>query len=343
MLWMRSSLVGVLTVGTLVVGTLVGCTAPAVAWTDATAVASTVPSPLVTPPVAPFDSAMRDDTPLALQLAAQDLTREIGAATALTPVLLAMSTPADRQVPAVALPRLEMPDVAPGPLGAGETPVDADRCPRSLRVALSPGRGRVAVWWTRRSRGRVALVAAWRDTLLTRGTLGPWRGPLLVDSLDQGPLDARAAEREGVSCARPAPSVVVDDAQGYVHVGYTVVGPEGPGVFYAHQMDPRANFELPLAIVYGERLGTVRVAVSGSTVAVVYDDPNSGTQRPRIGLAISRTAGHTFEDRLLVSGNTATARDAYVALSGRAIVLGWSEWPTPAATPVFRTRRGRLP
>jgi hypothetical protein len=338
MLWMRSSLVGGLTLGALV-----GCTAPAVTWTDATAVASAVSSPLVTPPVAPFDSALRDDTPQALQLAAQDLTREIGAATALTPLLLSITTPADRRAPSAALAPHGLTDVALGPLGAGEAPVDAERCPRSLRVALSPGRGRVAVWWTRRSRGRVALMAAWRDTVVADGTLGPWRGPLVVDSLDQGPLDARAAEREGVSCARPAPSVVVDEAQGYVHVGYTLVGPEGPGVFYAHQMDPRAAFELPQAIVYGDQLGAVRVAASGSTVAIVYDDPNSGNQRPRIGLAISRTAGHTFEDRLLVSGNTATARDPYVALSGPALVVGWSEWPTPTATPVFRTRRGRLP
>jgi hypothetical protein len=182
------------------------------------------------------------------------------------------------------------------------------------------------------------LLAAWRDTLASESRLGAWRGPIVVDSLDQGPGDAQAGMRGAAGCARVAPSVVVDDAHGYVHVGYALTGPEGPGVFYAHQMDPRASFEAPQAIVYGERLGAVRVAASGDVVAVVYDDPNGG-ERPRIGLAVSRTSGHLFEDRLIASSKIANARDPYVAVRGQAIVVGWSEFPNVGGEALFRVRR----
>ena len=101
------------------------------------------------------------------------------------------------------------------------------------------------------------LVAAWRDRWVRPaadsgaggvsgagdgGAATAWRGPIVVDSLDQGPGDAQAADRGAYGCARPAPSVVVDTTHGYVHVAYALTGPEGPGVFYAHQMDPRALF-----------------------------------------------------------------------------------------------------
>ena len=227
-------------------------------------------------------------------------------------------------------------------MGTDDAPRDSLRCARSLRTALARGRGRVAVWWTRRERGRVRLVAAWRDTIVATATmparLGAWRGPIVVDTLDQGPEDAQAVLRGAAGCAREAPSVVVDDAHGYVHVGYALTGPEGPGVFYAHQMDPRAGFEVPQAIVYGERLGVVRVAARGDVVAVAYDDPNGG-ERPRIGLAVSATSGHIFADRIIASSAIANARDPYVVTAGRAIVVGWSETPTGGGDPVFRVRR----
>jgi hypothetical protein len=227
-------------------------------------------------------------------------------------------------------------------LGTDDAPRDSLRCGRSLRVALAARRGRVAVWWTRREKGRVRLVAAWRDTVAAVGAsparLGAWRGPIVIDTLDQGPEDAQADLRGAVGCARAAPSIVVDDAHGYVHVGYALTGPEGPGVFYAHQMDPRAGFEVPQAIVYGERLGAVRVSARGDVVAVAYDDPNGG-ERPRVGLAVSLTSGHTFADRIIASSAIANARDPHVVTSGRAIVVGWSESPTGGGEPVFRVRR----
>ncbi len=163
----------------------------------------------------------------------------------------------------------------------------------------------------------------------------------MVDSLDQGPGDAQAAERGAYGCARPAPSVAVDKKYGYVHVAYALTGPEGPGVFYAHQMDPRSQFEPPVAIIYGERIGDARVAVDGDVVAVAYEDPNSGLGRRKIGLAVSRTSGHLFEDRLTASGGISNARDPHVIVRGRAVVVGWSE-TAAGADPVFRLRRARV-
>ena len=132
----------------------------------------------------------------------------------------------------------------------------------------------------------------------------------------------------------------MDDRHGYVHVGYALVSPDGPGVFYAHQMDPRSAFEPAQAIVYGERLGAVRVAAAGDIVAVAYEDPNSGAH-PRVSVAVSHTSGHSFADRLVASAENANARDPFVAVRGRAVVVGWSDIPATGDT-TFRVRRARV-
>ncbi len=315
-----------------------GCEDAAVRWSDTAPQASGAPSPLAHPPFVAIDSTMRDGAPAAEFLLVQDLMREAGAATLLTQTLLSMPESRDSVRDPSRLPPMPVGAAALTTLGEGDAPQDSARCVRSLRVALAPARGRVAVWWSSRSANRAWLVAAWRDTITAEGRLGPWRGPIVIDSLDQGPADARAAERGAAGCMRPAPSLAVDDILGYVHVAYVVAGPEGPGVFYAHQMDPRSAFEPPVAIMYGDQLGSARVAASGNLVAVAYEDPNSGA-RPRIGLAVSRTAGHLFEERLIASGTTATARDPYVTVRGRAIVEGWSELQSGDSEPVFRIRR----
>jgi hypothetical protein len=318
-----------------------GCEQSAVLWVDETPQVTTVPSPLAHPPFVPIDSSLAAGGPRSEFLLVQDLMREAGAATLLTRTLLDMTESRDSVANTSLLPSIAVGAAPITGLGDGDAPLDSARCGRSLRIALAPQRGRVAVWWSRRADSRVWLVAAWRDTVPAEGRLSSWRGPIVIDSLDQGPGDARAAERGAAGCARPTPSLVVDDVLGYVHVAYVLVGPEGPGVFYAHQMDPRGAFESPMAIVYGDQLGSARVAASGNVVAVAYEDPNSGA-RPRVGLAVSRTAGHLFEERLIASGTTAVARDPYVAVRGRAIVEGWSEIPVNGGEPVFKLRRARL-
>ncbi len=327
--------------GLIALAALAGCEQAAVTWVDETATDTTAPSPLAHPPFVPIDSTMRDGTPESEFLLVQDLLREAGAHSLLVATLLDMPAARDSLVETSLLPTIT---VAPAPLtalGDGDVPEDSARCARSMRIALAPQRGRVAVWWTQRGDSRVSLVAAWRDTIAAESRLSAWRGPIVIDSVDQGPGDAQAAQRGAAGCMRPAPSLAVDDQLGYVHVAYVLVGPEGPGVFYAHQMDPRGAFEPPSAIVYGEQLGSARVAASGNLVAVAYEDPNSGA-RPRVGLAVSRTAGHLFEERMMASGTTVVAKDPYVAVRGKAIVEGWSEIPVGAGEPVFKVRRARL-
>lgn len=331
--WHPARAVGALA---LVAG-LGACEEPAARWMDDEPVRTTMPSPFAYPPFVPYDSALAEGTPTAAYLLTQDQLREAGGVSLLQGALEAMPESRVLLTASASLPAMQM---APAPLtelGSAEQPLDPQRCARSLRIELAPQRGRVAVWWTRAGGGRVYLAAAWRDTLPAEGRLGAWRGPIMVDTLDQGPRDAQAADRGAFGCARPAPSLAVDSLNGYVHVAYALTGPEGPGVFYAHQMDPRAAFEPPVAVLYGERLGEARVASHGDLVAVVYEDPNS---RGRVitSVAISRTAGHLFEERLTASGGT-TARDPYVVVRGKAVVVGWSDMTSAGALPTFHMRR----
>ncbi len=264
------------------------------------------------------------------------LVHDLWRATALRRELTAMPASRERRAPAGPLPLVETPPAPDRSMGEGSLPIDPQRCVGSLRIA-NTARGQVAAWWSERAGQRVHLLAAWRD--FGQAT---WRGPIPVDTLDVGSTDARDVP-EGVpnGCARPAPGLSVDGDNGYVHLAYALVGPEGPGFFYAHQMDPRAAFEPPIPIVYGERLGAARVASDGDAVAVVYEDPNSGS-RPRIALAVSRTAGHLFEGRFTVNAGLSPASDPYVQIRGAAIVAGWSEVPPAGGDTVFLVRRATI-
>jgi hypothetical protein len=321
-----------------------GCAKPPITWVDRTEMSERHPSPLSFPGETVIDTTVRDSTGTAAFAETQDLLREAGARSMVAGVLETMPEahqPFKSDLPMVPM---AMAPAAGNDLGTDAAPLDAARCARSLRMVDAPKRGRVAVWWTRRSNGRVALVAAWRMNdsagVASPGISG-WRGPITIDTLDQGAGDANAGERGAVGCSRPAAGVAVDSANGYVHVAYTLNAPEGPGVFYAHQMDPRAAFEPTTAIAYGDRhLGAARVATSGNLVVVAYEDPNAPPRRGRIGVAVSRTSGHTFESRIDASP-LGKAVDPYVGVEGRAAVVGWTELDsTRSAGSGFRMRRG---
>ena len=153
-----------------------------------------------------------------------------------------------------------------------------------------------------------------------------------------GPWLARLCRRY---LAAPTPHVAIDAKNGFIHVVYSMAAPEGSGIFYAHQMTRHVPFEPPLAILYGDRIGATRVASDGDIVAVTYEDPNSST-RVGIGLAISRSAGHVFDDRLVASASTRGGQDPHVAVKGRAIVVGWTEFQGSNTNPEFLIRRARL-
>ena len=206
--------------------------------------------------------------------------------------------------------------------GVAPPDVGGPLCPGSLRLAhgrSAAGAGELyAAWWAVRPDGTAALMAARSDD---GGRT--WARTLPVDTLDRGTT----------GCARPAPAIAADSLNGYVHVVYHMQAPEGPGLFYAHLMDPRASFETPVSVVYGERPSPASVASRGDTVAVAYQSPN-GT-RPRVELALSYAAGHRFDHRNIVaSGSSFAAEQPSVALGGGRIAVAWIEGRTSGAEPL---------
>jgi hypothetical protein len=207
-------------------------------------------------------------------------------------------------------------------------------CEGSVRLADGRDGERYAAWWSVGPQGTVTLVAA-----RSADAGATWTPPVPVDTVDVGTL----------GCARPAPALAVDRQNGFVHLAYSLRGPEGGGVFYAHRMDPRAPFEPPQVIVYGtERPVAVSVASQGDTVVVAYEDPNVA-DRPAVSMALSRTGGHTFEERVVVSGGGASAQRPAVALRGPTLAIGWLTRPnaineniTPTAPTSLHVRIGSL-
>jgi hypothetical protein len=198
-------------------------------------------------------------------------------------------------------------------------------CSGSLRVSRAHGTI-YAVWWSPRpDSGARLLSARSSDEGATWSAIAP------VDTMDRGVT----------GCRRPAPSIAADSASGYVHVTYAMVAPEGPGLFFAHSMDGGVSFHAPVPILYGERLGATSVAAAGDHVVVAFEDPNSGT--PRIGLALSRTMGHIFEDRLLpVSDDNGAATQPLVSLDGKRLTVMWRQRAAADGQAGLRVRAGNL-
>ena len=206
---------------------------------------------------------------------------------------------------------------APAPaLQPATSPIatDPQACPASLRFATARNGVVAAVWWASRANRSVALRAS------RSGDGGhTWAAPIPVDTVD----------RSEAGCDRPAPSIGIDSANGYVHVAYSMEAPEGKGVFYAHQMDPRAGFERPQVVVYGDRPAATSVASSGDLVVIAYEDPNTGG-RPFVSLALSHTGGHSFAERFAASERSSmSAERPVVALTQRRVALGWVERSAP--------------
>lgn len=197
--------------------------------------------------------------------------------------------------------------LVPKPPAATTVPVPAvgDQCQASVRVARDGTGDWYAVWWAVRQDSTADLV-------VSRSSDGKtWTRSVRVDSTDAG--------RTG--CQRPAPSLVAD--AGNVHVAYAMTAREGPGIFAAHSMDRGTTFHTPVTIVYGERIGSSAVAARGNLVAVAYEDPNSD---PRgVGVAVSRTMGHTYEPRAIVSPAIGDASSPRVALGSDRVAVTWTQ------------------
>ena len=199
-------------------------------------------------------------------------------------------------------------------------------CPGSLRLSRA-GASLYGVWWAPRAdSGATLLVARSRDQGHS------WGAPSPVDTTD----------RAVTGCRREAASISADEASGYVHVAYALLAPEGPGLFFSHSMDQGATFHAPVPIFYGDRLGRMSVAADGDVVVVAFEDPNS--RRPRVGLALSRTMGHIFEQRLLpVSDDNGAASHPLAAVRGRHIAVAWEQRAGDSGAAALAVRTGQLP
>ncbi len=185
-------------------------------------------------------------------------------------------------------------------------------CPGSW-VSTPLVRGnRWSAWWQIRPDSSAVLWSERADSA------GAMQQRVVVDSLDTAQS----------GCVRPAPAIAVDSVNGYVHVGYFMVAPEGPGLFYAHMMPQYSKqFERPLAMVYGEKPVRVAVASRGDTVAVAYEDPNS--EAGRIALSLSLTGGHLFAQTARIIPVSTSSQQAsapqIVRLAAGQLWIGWTE------------------
>ena len=209
-------------------------------------------------------------------------------------------------------------------LAATVTP-PAPACPGSLRLARARATLHAA-WWSVRPDSGARLLAAHSDDGGAH-----WSAVVPIDTTDRGVS----------GCHREPPAIAADARSGYVHVGYGLVAPEGPGIFFAHSMDGGFTFHSPVAIVYGEHPGRTSVASDGDEVVVAFEQPDETPAR--VGLALSRTMGHIFERRLLpVSDDNGTASRPMVAVHGSRIAVAWEQRATETARPVLVVRAGHL-
>jgi hypothetical protein len=211
------------------------------------------------------------------------------------------------------------------PLAERAAPLLGPICPGSLHLARARST-LFGVWWAPRPDSGARLLAA-------RSTDGgrSWSAPAPVDTADRGVN----------GCRREPPAIAADAASGYVHVVYALLAPEGPGLFFSHSMDGGVTFHAPVPIMYGDRLGSTSVASDGDLVVVGFEDPNSAT--PRIGLAISHTMGHIFEDRVVpVSDDNGIATDPLIAVRGSHLAVGWRQRATATGPAALTVRVGTV-
>lgn len=178
-------------------------------------------------------------------------------------------------------------------------------CLRSIRTA-SAGSDLFRAWWTSRSDSSVVLS-------MQRSTDGGsrWQAPVTVEGRDRG--------RRG--CERPAPGIFYDAVRGYLHLVYFIEASNGAGVFFAHSMDKGEMFHSPVPVVYGSRPSAASVAANGDSVVVVFEDPNATT--PRIGIVLSSSTGHIFEQRGQATPDDVPAIAPWVRLDHRKVTVWW--------------------
>jgi hypothetical protein len=210
--------------------------------------------------------------------------------------------------------------VADDTLRPATTPAVPGLCATTLRT----GRGRsllFASWWGVRADSSAVLYVA------RSGDGGRvWLPAVVVDTTD--------VSTNG--CNRPAPALttVGDD----VYVAYSMIAPEGKGVFFSHSMG--GMLHTPVPVIYGERLVQTGIAVDENRVAVAYEEPNGS--RPQIDVAISVTQGHLFDWHTTASRGIDAGSSPAVAISGRELAVSWLNTQPSGGQPNRIVRVGRI-
>jgi hypothetical protein len=178
-------------------------------------------------------------------------------------------------------------------------------CRRSVTAAASSSNV-FRAWWAVRPDSN-ALLSLQRSPDGGR----TWLSPVLVDARDHG---ARG-------CNRPSPGISQDSTSGYVYLVYFLDAQDGPGVFFAHSMNDGQMFHSPVPVVYGNSAAHASVAGHGDSVVVVFEDPNATT--PTLGIVLSHTTGHIFDQRGQVTPEEVRAVQPWISLSGNRIGVWW--------------------
>lgn len=178
-------------------------------------------------------------------------------------------------------------------------------CRRSV-TATGKGQELFRVWWATKSDSNAVLS-------MQRSPDGgqTWQSPVNVDDRDAG--------KRG--CARPSPAISYDSASRYVYLAYFLDASDGSGVFFAHSMDEGRMFHSPVPVVYGDNPAHAGVAGHGDSVVVVFEDPNATT--PTLGIVLSHTTGHMFDQRGLITPEEVRANAPWVSLDHNRIKVWW--------------------
>jgi len=192
-------------------------------------------------------------------------------------------------------------------------------CAATLRTAQ--GRSLLfASWWSVRADSSAVLY-------LANSPDGgrSWSAALKVDTTDVS----------SNGCKRPAPALttVGDDA----YLAYSMIAPEGKGVFFAHLMGNMLH--TPVSVIYGDRLVETSIAADEHRVAVAYEEPNGS--RPQIDVAISVTQGHLFDWHATASRAVDVASSPAVAMSGPVLAVSWVNSQPSGGPPNRVVRVGR--
>ena len=192
-------------------------------------------------------------------------------------------------------------------------------CRRSVAAAVN-GAEVFRAWWAVRADSNAVLS-------MQRSPDGgaTWQPPVPVDARDSA----------GRGCARPHPGISYDAASKYIYLAYFIDAPDGPGVFFAHSMNDGQMFHSPVPVVYGKNPAHASVAGHGDSVVVVFEDPNATT--PTLGLVLSHTTGHIFDQRGEVTPEEVHATQPWVTLSHNRIDVWWT---TPDAADRVGHREG---